>query len=205
MNVLFEKLAVVKGPFDIIFDPGIGPMELQELGIASSLEYSPREQFAYGQGLDTSSLQLLIREVAENLGLREGETEVVDKLTDKVFKTQIEYVQINEGKGFWITIWYDAQMGHLHRQEKIEMFVKLHTEKSIEKYEFYEVKKNIWIQKIADDCKVNYQYGIEVEQLNEYIKNNDLLWFLEEILDFGYDLWDLLEEVNCRIEGSTDR
>jgi hypothetical protein len=201
MNELFEKLALAQAPFDIILDPQIGPMELQEIGMTDRLEYSPRDRFAYAQELDTSSLRMLISEIAENLGLREEETEVVDKLSDKVYKTLVEYVQIRGGDGFWVTFWFTARMGHLYRQEKIEMFIKPYSGKLPDKYEFYDVKKDVWIEKIAEDCKEQYEYGIEVEQLNEYIKENNLLWFLEEMVDRGYDLWDLLEDVNRRIEG----
>jgi hypothetical protein len=203
MHELYEKLVLNGGPFDIIFDPEVGPMELQEVGLADRLEYNNKSQFAYAQDLDSPSLWQLISDTAEKLDLREGETEVIDKISEKVYKTFIEGLdlKLEAGPGNWVTFWYDSRVGNLHRQGKLELFIKPHNKELPEKYEFYEAKKTAWVHKVGDECREKYKVGIELEQLSDFIKKRDLLWLLEEVLNEVYDLWDFLEDVNKRIEG----
>lgn len=200
MNELFEKLASMANSFDIILDPEVGPMELQEIGLSTRLDYNQRDRFAYARDLDAPSLRHIITDTADNLGIRPDETEIVDKFTDKAYKSFVEFNELEGGKGLWLTFWYDAQVGHLHRQAKIELYIKPHSDDDPEKFEFLEIRKKFWIQTIAEELKVQFEDGIELEQLNDYIKERSLLWLLEEMLDLGYDIYDLQEEINRKIE-----
>jgi len=200
MKELLEKLDSLSSTYDIILDPEVGPMELQELGLNNQLEYNQRDRFAYAQDLSPQSLKQIISDTADNLGIRADEPEIEDKITEKIYKSFIEFKEIDDGVGLWLTFWYDAQVGHLHRQAKIELYVKPHEEAALERFEYIEVRKKIWIQIIAEEMKVKYEDGIELEQLNDYIKERGLLWLLEDMMDIGYDLWDLVEEINDKIE-----
>lgn len=200
MKELLEKLDSLSSTYDIILDPEVGPMELQELGLNNQLEYNQRDRFAYAQDLSPQALKQIISDTADNLGIRADEPEIEDKITEKIYKSFIEFKEIDDGVGLWLTFWYDAQVGHLHRQAKIELYVKPHEEAALERFEYIEVRKKIWIQIIAEEMKVKYEDGIELEQLNDYIKERGLLWLLEDMMDIGYDLWDLVEEINDKIE-----
>jgi hypothetical protein len=201
MNDINEKLALCKGVFDIIFDPEVGSMELQEIGIQDRLEYNKREKYAYAQGMDIPTLQQFIIDTAENLGIREEETEVEDRLTGKVVKTYVEDDPLKGGTGFWVTFWYDSGTGTLHRQGKMEMYIKPHSKEEPERFEFYDIKKNVWVEKIAGELKQKYKAGVELDQLNDYIKKKKFLWLLEEILVERYDLWDFMDDINQKIVG----
>jgi hypothetical protein len=201
MNRLYEMLVSCVGPFDIIFDPEIGPMELQEIGIEDRLEYNKRERFAYALEMNAAALRKLIADTAENLGIREGEKEIVDKLTDKVVKTCIEFDREPVECVFWVTIWHDVRVGTLHRQGKVEMFIKPHSDRSLGKFEYYDTKKKIWIRKIAEQFRAQSLEEIELDQLNDFIKKKNLLWLLEEVLVERYDIWDFLEDINRQIGG----
>lgn len=200
MQELFQKLSKCQEPLEIIIDPEIGSMELQEIGIADRIEYNQRIRFAYAQGLTIAVIRQLLTDVSENLGIREDEPEIIDKLSDKIYKSLVEFDYVKEDDSFWVTFWYDARIGHLHRQGKMEIYIRPNTKYPPEKFDFYDAKKRIWIEKIALDIKKDNPYSIEFDQLNEYIKKKNLLWLLEEIAAEGYDIWDFLEDINRKIE-----
>jgi hypothetical protein len=200
MTELFAKIQQSEGTFDIIFDPKIGKMELQEMGIDNLLDYNLRDRFAFVQDMDGTKTQNFIKLTAENLGIQSDDTELVDKLTEKITKVNIEFETLDEG-GFWITFWYNDGVGNIHRQGKAELLIKPHSKLPPQKYDFVDYKKKVWIQKIAADCKAEFQEEIEIDQFNDYIKKNDLLWLLEDMIEMGYDIWDLMEEVNEKITG----
>jgi len=199
MQELLSRLSMLKGPIDVIVDPETGPMELQEIGVWEMVEFDGRDRFAYAHGWNIPTLRQFIVDVAENLGIREGETEIIDKFSDKIFKSFVELNPFEENY-FWLVFWYDARTGHLHRQAKLELLITPHSKFIPQKFDFYDYKKKVWITKIAKDLKPQNEFGIITEQLNEYIKENNMMWLLEEVLNTKYDLWDLVEDINDTIE-----
>ncbi|MGE5340863.1 MAG: hypothetical protein ACM3SY_05205 [Candidatus Omnitrophota bacterium] len=196
MNELYNQLASRQGTFDMMLDPEIGPMELQELGIEDFLEYNKKYRFAFADQIDLPSLQKLLDTMTENLGISDDENEVMDWLTEKRYKSYIEHTPVQSSNGFWVTFWYDARTGTLHRQGKAELFIRPHSNQQFERYDFYDTKKETWIKKIAAQCNPLFDSEMEPDELNDYIKDQNLLWLLEEILEEGYDIWDFLEDVN---------
>jgi len=200
MKTIEDMLAAMGDSFDIILDPEIGPMELQEIGIEDRLDYDRRDRFAFAREMDNKTLRQLISDITENLGIREDEPEITDKITEKVVKTIVEFDSIGKYEGLWVTFWYDSRVGSLHRQSRMEMYIKPHERLMPERFDYYDIKKGIWINKLAIDFRKIYNNEeIEMDQLNDYIKENNLLWMLEEIVGERYDVWDFLDDINTRI------
>lgn len=200
MKGLLEKLTYHQGPFDIVLDPEVGTMELQEIGVADRFEYDRKHRFAFGQNLDINKVRKLIEDIAENLGLREGETEVIDKFSDKVTKTFVDVESLPSTDTLWVTFWFDARVGYTPGQGKIEMLIKRHEKQIPDRYDFYETKRSIWIKKFADMCKEEFDCEISMDEFNEFIKEKNLLGALEDTIGEGYDIWDLLIDINQKIE-----
>ncbi len=200
MNDLHDKIDLPEGAYDIIIDPEIGTMELREIGIASWLEFNTKDHFAYKQNMDNESLCQLILDIADNLGIRGDETVVVDRMTDKVTRIDIDFDAAEEGF-FWVTLFYDSGVGTIHRQGKMEMMITPQASKLVDRFEYYENRKKVWIQKIATYCQEDFEEGMEMDDFNRYIKKSNLLWLLEDIIGIGYDVWDFLEEINRKIVG----
>jgi hypothetical protein len=198
MQRLIEKtkvLAEAEGTFDIVIDPKIGKMELQEIGIDEYLEFSGKEGFAYSQGAKGSSMQKFIFYIAGNLGITGEETEVEDRMTDKVVRLDVDFDPVGK-QTYWVTFWYNSGVGSILRQGKMEMVIKAHSDKLPDRYAYYETRKKSWVLKIALGCKEEYPEGLPMDDFNDYVKRNNLLWVLEEVLAMGYDIWDFLSDIN---------
>jgi len=198
---LYEKLMdLTDGPFDIILDPEVGPMELQEIGIADKTKYKGREGFAYAQNMDLNALREIVMYIADNLHISGDETEVYDRMTEKTTRIDIQVTPLQNGM-FWMTFWYDGGVGHIHRQEKMEMFIRPHEDELPYRLDYEETKKKAWIQYMANECaqKEEFKRGIAMDQFNVFVQEKNLLWLLEDVVGIGYDVWDFLEDINHRI------
>lgn len=198
MSKLNYKLKFPEGNYDVMIDPEIGTMELREIGIASWLEFNAKEHFAYDQNFTRESLIQLILDIAENLNIDGDETEVEDRMTNKITRKDIDF-EVGEDGVFWITLFYDSGIGNIHRQGKMEMMVLPHLSTLLNRFDYYEIRKKIWITKIATDCRKDFEDGMEMDDFNRYVKKKNLLWLLEDIVGLGYDVWDFVEDINRKI------
>ena len=198
---LYEKLVDLnEGPFDIIIDPSVGPMELQEIGISDRLKYNGRENFAYAQKIDLPALRGIIMDISDNLHITGSEPEVYDRMTEKVTRIDIQVTPL-EQEMFWMTFWYDGGVGHVHRQEKMELFIRPHDEELPYRMEYDETKKKAWIYYLVNECKDREEFkrGMAMDQFNAFINEKNLLWLLEDVVGIRYDVWDFLEDINHRL------
>lgn len=201
MAGLIATLDAFEGTFDIMIDPEVGWMELQEIGIADLLEYNDRERYAYAKEMEPKVLKGMIIDIAQAVGIRDDETEVYDHVTGKTTKTYVDVESLENENSFLVTFWYDMGVGKIHNQGKLAMFFRPHSKEIMDRYDFMETKKRMWINKISEECKEEYPQGMDLDALNFFIKENDLLFIMEDIVFLGYDIMDFLNDVNKKILG----
>lgn len=197
MQHILEKLKPLEGDgtFDMIMDPEVGRMELQEIGIAEQMSYSDRERFFYAHNVKGPVMQKVILYIASNLGITGEETEIEDRMAETVTRLDVEFDEVTKGI-FWVTYWYDGGVGSIHRQDRMEFMLTFHADKLPDRYDFYDTRKKHRIQKIARDCLEDFPKGLPMDDFNEYVKEKNLQWILEDVLMMGYDVWDFLSDIN---------
>ncbi|MCP4146807.1 MAG: hypothetical protein GY757_03560 [bacterium] len=203
MNEILEQLFYSSVHYDIIVEPEVGPMELQEIGIANVFDYNKKLQFAYAQDKEAYDIRAMVMEAAENLRIYEEETEMEDRISGKIVKTVVECEKIlldDAVRGFWLTFWYNAGLASNCLQGKVEMFIKPHSDEKLEKYHYDEAKKKFWITKLAIGCKKEYEAEIDMHEFNRYIKKHNMLWVLEDMITVVYDVYDLILDINKKMD-----
>ncbi len=191
----YEKLRASEGPFDIIIDPEIGMMELQEIGVADQVKYNGEDRCAYAEKLEFSDVQKILLTLASKFGFAGDPIVETDSNTGKTTRIDVEFHLAGAG-GYWAIFWYDGGVGKIHHQEKLEMMIKARGKYPLDRLDYIESRKQVWVNKIADMAKDDYKQGLELNEFNRFIKNNDLLMILEDVTGLGYDVFNFLEDIN---------
>lgn len=194
-----ETLTSFDGTFDVFIDPSVGLMELKEIGVADRLEYNLGDRFAYALEMKPGDLKELLADIKAALGIRDNESEVYDHISETTTKTIVEPAPLDEENSFWVTFWYDSGVGKIHHQAKLELFFKPHSQEIPDRLDFLETKKKLWVNKIAEDCQKEFDDELDFHDFNRYIKKNGMLWLLEEVMGLGYDVYDMLDDINKKL------
>ena len=198
---LMATIDAFESTFDLMVDPEFGWMELQEIGVADRLEFNERERFAYAKEMEPKVLKGMIIDIAQAVGIRDDEAEVYDHVTGKTTKTYVDVEPLENEASFLVTFWYDMGVGKIHNQGKLAMVIRPTSKEIMDKYDFMETMKKMWLFKVSEECKEDYPQGMDLEDFNYYIKQNNMLVIMEDIVFLGYDIMDFLADVNKRILG----